>query len=271
MVKLNGQNLFLDPATPHAGFGQLPWEETDVQGIALDNKGGTFVTTTPPQSSDAVVERTATLKLGDDGWLQGKLAVTFIGQEALLRRLTADSQDDADRKKDLTDKVSAWLPAGATLTLTNEPDWKGSDDPLRAEFDVRMRPMGASSGHMALLSESFFSDADLPQFQHPERTYALYFAYPWEVHDDVTLTLPLTLQAGDLPTPINRPSGFGVYQLSCTKQPGALHFQRSVTLHGFYYDMQYYGQIRNYFDEARNADKQQVILRFSGTPAAQIH
>jgi hypothetical protein len=269
LVKLNGQDVYLDPASPHTAFGQLEWDETGVTGLVLNGQGGTFVTTTPPTSEGAVISRTATLQLGNDGWLRGKLTVSFNGEQARIRRRNADTKDDADRTKTLSDEVTAWLPPGTTLTLTNQPDWAGSEDPLNAEFDVRMRPVGSLAGHIALLSENIFSDGDLPRFDHPQRTYPIYFDYPWEVHDDVTLTLPLTLVAADPPAPINMPSPFGIYQLSCTKQPGALHFQRVVTLHGFYYPLQYYGDLRTYFDEVRNGDQQKVMLRGNGTQGAQ--
>jgi hypothetical protein len=269
LVTQNGQNLFLDPASPHCAFGELTWEESGVQGLKLDGSGGTFVTTTAPKSSDAVVERTATLQMGDDGELHGQLVVTFLGQDALDRRQAADLEDDVDRKKNLTDEVTSWLTAGATLKLTNQPDWAGSDSPLRAEFDVQMKIMGASSGHLMLISESFFSDANLPRFDHPLRNYAIYFDHPWEYRDDVTLTLPLILEATHLPAPIDNTSPYGVYQLSCTAQPGALHFQHVVTLSGIYFDVQYYAPLRSFFDEARHADQQQVMLQVAGTQGTQ--
>jgi hypothetical protein len=269
LVKLNGQDLFLDPATPHAGFGQLPWQETGVPGLALDNSGGTFVTTTAPKSSDTVIERAATLQMGDDGWLQGQLVVTFSGQAALERRQAADRQDPADRTKSLTDEVTAFLPPGAALTLTNQPDWAGSDSPLRAEFSIKMKPVGATTGHLVLISENFFSDADLPRFDHPLRTYPIYFDHPFEYRDDVTLTLPLLLQSGNLPAPIDRSSPYGVYQLSCTAQAGALHFQHVVTLSGIYYPVQFYAPLRSFFDEARHADQQQVMLQVAGSQGTQ--
>lgn len=268
-VNLNGQDVYFDPGTPHCAFGALPWPETGVEGLKLDDKGGTFVTTTSPKSSDAVIERAATLQMGDDGELHGQLVITFLGQDALDRRQAADLQDDIDRKKTLTDRVSSWLVAGATLTLTNQPDWAGSDSPLRAEFDVQMKAVGASSGHLMLISESFFSDANLPRFDHPMRIYPIYFDHPWEYRDDVTLTLPMVLEAGNLPAPIDRASPYGIYQLSCTKQPGALHFQHVVTLSGIYYDVQYYAPLRSFFDEARHADQQQVMLQAAGTPGTQ--
>jgi uncharacterized protein DUF3857 len=270
VVTLNGQNLFLDPADEHCAFGELTWQETGVQSLKLDSNGGTFVTTTPSKSADAVIARSATLTLADDGMLTGKLVVTFSGQEALDRRQVADLQDDVVRRKTLTDEVTSWLSAGATATLTNQPDWAGSDAPLRAEFDVRMKPVGATSGHLVLMSETFFA-TPLPEFDHPLRTYPVYFAYPWEYHDDVTLTLPVALQAGDLPAPVDNSTPFGVDRLSCVNQSGTLHFQHTITLAGIYYDIQYYGALRDYLDEARHADQQQVMLHVASAQGAQAH
>jgi hypothetical protein len=207
--------------------------------------------------------------MGNDNWLQGQLVVTFLGQQAMDLRQDADDQDDADRKKALTDKVVAWLPPGATVTLTNQPDWAGSNISLRAEFDVRMKTVNAISGHLVVMPESLFSDADMPRFDHPERTYPLYFDYPWEFRDDITLVLPMNLDVGDLPAPVDHATPFGHYELSCTKQPGALHFERIVTLPAFFYAVQYYGPLRAFFDEARNADHQQVMLQVAGSQGTQ--
>jgi hypothetical protein len=132
-----------------------------------------------------------------------------------------------------------------------------------------MKPVGATTGHLVLISENFFSDADLPRFDHPLRTYPIYFDHPFEYRDDVTLTLPLLLQSGNLPAPIDRSSPYGVYQLSCTAQPGALHFQHVVTLNGIYYPVQFNAPLRSFFDEARHADQQQVMLQVAGTQGTQ--
>jgi hypothetical protein len=271
LVTLNGQDVYLDPACAHCGFAQLPWPETETQGLKLDAQGGSFVTTPALKSSDAVIERTATLQMDDDGWLHGKLAVSFSGQQAMGLRQNADNQDGADRKKAVTDEVAAWLPANATLTLTNQPDWAGSDSPLRAEFDVRMKPVGAMAGHVVLISENCFADYDLPRFDHAVRTYPIDFDYPWEMRDNVSLALPAGLEAGELPAPVDRSTQFGTYHLSCDKQPGGLNFQRAVTLSAASFGLEYYGQLRAYFAAARIADQQQVMLRVAATRGVPAH
>ncbi len=268
-VNLNGQDIFLDPASKYCPFGLLPWPETGVQGIKLDKDGGAFVTTTQPKSSDALIERTATLHMGDDGWLEGTFAVSFHGQEALSRRQEAGNNDDVTRKKDLTDAVTKWLPAGATLELTNQPDWAGSETPLRAEFKVRTRPVGSTAGHRLLMSESLLDNPVAVRFEHPSRTNPVYFDYPMEFTDDINLSLALVLKASEIPAPIHKVTSYGEYDLSCEQVPGALHFHRRMTLAGFYYDASYYTDLRAYFDQARSNDGQQIILETGGTHASQ--
>ena len=265
-VNLNGQDIYLDPATKHCPFGLLPWEETGVQGIKLDKDGGSFVTTPPPKSSDALIERTGTLQMSNDGWLEGTLAVVFHGQEALWRRNNAENQDDETRNKNLTDTVKSWLPAGATLDLTNQPDWTGSETPLRAEFKVRSKFVGASTGRRLLMSESLLSNLVAVRFDHPVRTYPIYFDYPMEFTDDINLTLALVLQPESIPPAVHLAApGYGQYDLTCEQAPGALHFHRHMSLTGFYYDVPYYTDLRAYFDHARSTDGQQIIINARGT------
>jgi len=265
-VNLNGQDIYLDPATKHCPFGLLPWEETGVQGIKLDKDGGSFMTTPPPKSSDALIARTGTLQLSNDGWLTGTLAVDFNGQEALWRRRNAENQDDETRNKNLTDTVKEWLPAGATLDLTNQPDWAGSETPLRAEFKVRTKFVGASTGRRLLMSESLLSNLVAVRFDHPLRTYPIYFDYPMEFTDDINLTLALVLQPEAIPPAVHMAApGYGQYDLTCEQAPGGLHFHRRMSLTGFYYDVPYYTDLRAYFDHARSTDGQQVIIDVRGT------
>ena len=259
-VTLNGQDIFLDPATKHCSFGLLPWNETGVQGIKLDKDGGNFVTTTQPKSSDTVIERDATLAFGDAGWLAGKFIVSFSGQEALKRRIDNENVDDATRNKKQTDEVISWFPPGATLTLTNSPDWAGSEAPLRFEFDVKTHYAGTSTGHRVIMSETLLTDSWVPHFDHPDRKYPVYFDYPWTVKDDVTVTLALQLKVEGSSAPVDVNAPFAGYHLSCEKQPAALHFVREMNQDGIYYPLEHYSDIRRFFQMVRTSDAQQIIL-----------
>ena len=192
-----------------------------------------------------------------------------ITGEALARRLDAENQDNETRNKNLTDAVKDWLPAGATLELTNQTDWVASETPLRAEFKVHTKFVGASTGRRLLMSESLLSNLVAVNFEHPLRIYPIYFAYPWEFADEINVTVAPELQVESIPPAVHMTTAYGQYDLSCQQSSGALHFHRHMTLAGFYYGVPYYTDLRAYFDQARSTDGQQVILDIGETHASQ--
>jgi hypothetical protein len=262
-VKLGDKNLYLDPGNAHAPFGLLPWSETGVAGLKLDKQGGQLVSTTETSANDAVTRRVAKLAMGDDGSVEGKLTVMYVGQEALSRRIEADESDDAERKKSLIDEVKGWVPAGATVELTNSPDWSGSDNLLVAEFNVKTQAWGTQTGRRFLLSQSFFANPVARQFDHPSRTYPVYFDYAYTSTDDITLQLPLALRVTNVPAPQDRTNGLGFYQISSENQGASLHLTRKMGVIGILYPVQSYGAIRNFFNQVKAGDEQQVVLEIS--------
>ena len=259
-VKLGDKDVYLDPGNAHAPYGLLPWSETFVEGLKLDKDGGQFVVTAKTTSSDAVTRRVAKLAMGDDGIASGKLTVTFLGQEALSRRLSADDNDEAERKQSLVDEVKGWLSVGATVELTNSPEWKGSDTPLIAEFDIKMRPVGTQTGRRLLISQAIFANPVATQFDHVSRTYPVYFDYPYSAEDDVTLQLPLALRVANVPAAQDRQNGMGFYQISTENQGASLRLTRKMGVAGILYPVEAYGAIRNFFNQVKAGDEQQVIL-----------
>lgn len=262
-VKLGDKDVYFDPGNAHAPFGLLPWSETGVTGLKLDKQGGQFVSTTEPAADDAVTRRVARLVMGDDGMVEGKLTVTYVGQEALSRRLDADEDDDADRKKSLVDEVKGWVPAGATVELTNSPDWNGSDNLLVAEFNIKIRAWGTQTERRFLLSQSLFANPVASQFDHPSRTYPVYFDYPYTSVDDVTLQLPLVLRVTNVPAPQDRTNGLGFYQISSENQGASIHLTRKMGVIGILYPVKSYGGIRNFFNQVKAGDEQQIVLEVS--------
>src|SRR5206468_11710957 len=81
LVKVNGKDVYCDPATRFAPFGLLSWPETGVQGLKLDKDGGSWVTTTLPASSVLQIEGKADFKLTDTGSLEGRLVLSLLGLE----------------------------------------------------------------------------------------------------------------------------------------------------------------------------------------------
>ena len=261
LVKLNGTEVYCDPATAFAPFGLLSWPETAVKGLRLDKEGGSWVTTTLPPSSDSRIERKADLKLTETGSLEGKLTVTFSGLEALWRRIEERNEDAANRKRFLEDQVKEYIPVGIELDLTNQPDWGGSTPTLVAEFELKVPGWVSGAGRRALVPVGLFSAPEKHAFEHANRVHAIYFSYPSAKIDDVTIDLPLGWQVNSLPPVQGLDAKAALYSLKAENNKGTLHLTRRLNMDLLMVEAKLYPTLRNFFQVVRTGDEQQIVLQ----------
>jgi len=269
LVKLNGKDLYFDPGTAFAPYGLLPWIETGVKGLKLDKDGGSWVTTTMPDSSASHIERTANLKLiPETDSLEGKLTVTYTGLEAQRRRVEERNDDEADRKKFLEDDVKDYIPTSSEITLTNKPDWASSSNTLVAEFDVKIPGWVTDAGRRALLPIGVFSGTEKHLFDHAERRYAIYFQYPSQKIDDVTIELPEGWTVSTVPQEQTADGHVITYTAKATFDKNKLHLTRKLDVNVVLLDQRAYPALRTLFMAVRTGDEEQVVLQPGATTAS---
>ncbi len=267
LVKLDGKDLYLDPGIPFVPFRLLPWSETGSAGFLVSKDGGSWVTTPVPAAAESQVERTALLQLSDTGALEGKLTVTFSGLEALGRRLSEHQEDDTARKTFLEDEVKEYVPSSAEVELKNKPDWSGSAPTLVAEFNLKVPDWASSAGRRTLLSVGLFGGAEKHLFEHAVRVHPIYFQFPHQELDDVTIDLPPGWQATSLPKPQTVDIKACVYSFDAQKAGERLHMVRELTVNLGMADARHYGALRSFFQTVRTADEQQIIVTPGGAAA----
>ena len=268
LVKLNGKEVYCDPGTAFTPFGLLPWSETAVTGLRLDKDGGSWVKTTLPDSSASRIERKANLKLRDDGMLEGKLTIVFTGLEALYRRIDERNEDEASRKKYLEDTVKEYVPTGIEVELTNKPEWGSSSDKLVAEYDLKVPGWVSGAGRRVLLPVGFFSATEKHLFDHADRTHPVYFEFPFEKFDEVTIELPLGWQVSSLPPAKIQDAKAIKYTLKADENKGTLHVTRALDVDILLVDTKLYPTLRSFFQIVRTSDEQQIVLQ-PGAAAAK--
>jgi hypothetical protein len=261
LVKLNGKDVYFDPGVAFTPYGLLEWPETGVAGLRLDKDGGSWIQSTLPQSSDSRIERKAKLSLSETGDLEGKLTVTFTGLEGMSRRLEKIHSDDADRKRSLEDEVKDYVPVATEVDLTNQPDWKSASQPLVAEFNIKIPGWVAGAGSRALFPVGLFSAPEQHIFEHANRVHPIYFEFPLEKVDDVTIDLPLGWQVQSLPKAQNQDGHVVAYNLLVEKSVTSLHLTRKITVDFLLIEAKYYPALRNFFQVVRTGDEEQIVLQ----------
>lgn len=261
MVKLNGKDLYFDPGSKFVPYGMLPWEETSVRGMKLDKEGGSWVQSPYPDSAASQIQRTANLKLDEQGNLEGTLKLSYTGLEAWSRRLEERHEDDQARKKFFEDVLKSYVPAAIESELTNQPDWTNTEAPLVAEFHVKIQGWVSSAGRRALFPVGIFDATEKHVFSHTNRVYGICFEYPFQKIDDVTVELPSGWTVSSVPAAQDKDAKAAEYTLKVEDKKTELHITRTLRSDLFAVPKDTYPALRNFFEIVRSGDDQQIVLQ----------
>ncbi len=269
LVKVDGKELYLDPGAAFTPFGLLPWMETGVIGLKLDRDGGKWITTSLPDSDASRIERKSDLKLTEDGSLEGKLTVAWTGLEGMWRRIDQRNEDETSRKKFLEDDVKESIALGSDVELVKQPDWKSSETALTAEFTLKVPGFATAAGRKVLLPASLFSASEKHLFEHAERVYPIYFAYPFKKIDNITIDLPIGWKTTTLPQPVDLDLKGAEFKLNVEDQKGLLHIQRELRIDVMIAPKDLYPSIRGFYQRVRTEDDQQIMVLPGAASASQ--
>jgi hypothetical protein len=261
LVKVNGQDTYFDPGAAFTPFGMLTWEETSVQGLRLDKDGGSWITTTLPSPSQSRIESVGKLKLSDTGDLEGTLTITLTGLEGMYNRIEERNADEVSRKKFLEELATSQIAVAADAELTNKPDWTSSETPLVAEFNLKIPGWVSDAGKRALIPAAIFTAGEKGVFEHNIRVHPIYFSYPYEKADDVTIELPSGWQVSSLPKGQELDGHLILYSLKVENTPTGLRQTRKLSVDILLLEQKYYGALRNFFQVVRTGDAEQVVLQ----------
>jgi len=264
LVNVDGKDIYLDPGTPHAQFGLLPWARSAVAGMHLKSKKEWDWVMTPDQPfSAAVTSRTADLSLAD-GVIKGTATITYRGQDALTRRLDAQNDDDAARRKSFEDETKALFPEGSTVKLTKVEGIGGVSEPLIVTFDVELPNLGTMTGSRALIPMSIFGATAKSPFSAEQRSYPIYFRYQHEIDDRITLRVPDGYAVENLPRQVTMDLGAVSFTSRHERKENVLTLERKLSIRAFVIGTEHYKILRRFYGELIAADRDAVVLKKAG-------
>jgi hypothetical protein len=272
-VLVDGKSIFLDPATRYCPYGLLPWEEMDAGGIRMDENHALVEHTPSPNSWEAVIARKGRFKLDEHQNLQGKLEVSFTGQEALSRRIKANDEDEAGHRKLLEDEIESWLPKNATVKLISASGWTTSTTPLTAVFEIQETDFASRVGERLLFPAFVFQTPWTKAFQSQTRENMVDLHYGHQETDDLTFETPPGYQWENFPSSRSKKEAFATYDLSTEKQGAEMRLKRTLNMEGYFFQTKNYPGLRRFFESLRKNDDEQAILHaaaasVSGNPSS---
>jgi hypothetical protein len=261
LVKLNGQDLILDPGAYLAPFGLLPWELTGVSALQVDKDGDTWLETTLGNGGVTRILRVGDFKLSEDGTLEGSIRMTLTGQVAFAHRIDQMRASDSERKKVLEEEIRTSIPLASEVQLTNSPDWTSSSPALMAEFHVKVPGWATSGGKRLLLPVGLFSSGEKQTFEPATRQYSIYFEFPFDHFDDFRVTLPAGWKIADVPKTSGTDLKAAKYVYSFNNSETAVNIHREFKVDFVLMEAQFYPSIRSLYQSLKTKDQQQVVLK----------
>lgn len=260
LVRLNGENIYFDPATRFCPYGMIPWFENDAAGVRWDKAGGDALQVKSPASLLATVERRADLKVQPDGALDGTLEIVYTGQEALDLRLSAYNEDDAGRRKIAEDQVKVLTPSGVTVDIDSVSGWQESEQPLRITCHFHAARFASLTPHRMLFPMSVFQMGQKNPYNKTHRANPLYFQRNYVRKDQITITQPSGYQLEAMPPDCQDKRSFANFHITRTADGPLLKLERLREMNGYYYSASIYGPLQDHAEKVRKCDAENVVL-----------
>jgi hypothetical protein len=262
VVKLNGNDVYLDPGTEFCPFGMVRWRHTSDKGLRLEKSGGTFVVIPPATADKSQLRRVANAAITADGSLKGTLDVEFKGNGALEHRLSALNEDDAGRRKRLEDEAKEWLPEGAIVSLDNVEGWEGSDAPLHVRYKIDIPSFASVAGKRLLIPAALFKTAKQKQaFQHNDRKYSVYFPFAYEEIDNLIFQIPEGYSAEAVPAAQDIKLSATRFATSRSFSSNQFVSKRALIVNGIIFPLSQYPELKDFFGKLQAADDEQLVLQ----------
>ncbi len=179
----------------------------------------------------------------------------------MYQRLEEQHTDEVERKKYLEEQLKSQIEAGTEVELTNQPDWTNSETPLVAEFNLKIPGWASGAGSRVMIPAAIFTAAERGIFEHANRVHPIYFYYPQQKTDDVTVELPPGWKISSVPKTQNQNGNVITYNLSVEPGTGSLRLTRNLNIDFLMLEQKYYGPLRAFFQMVRTGDGEQVVLQ----------
>jgi transglutaminase superfamily protein len=259
---------FFDPATIYLPYGMLRWQEESMNAMIVDPVSPIFTMTPLAPPEKTIEKRTATLRLDEEGVLEGDITVSATGHLGVDRKQFNDDLSPEEREQNLRDQIKARLSIAeiSNIRIENVTD---PVKPFTYSYHVRAPGYAQRTGKRLFLQPAYFQRGVGALLPTSERRHAIYFHYPWYEDDSVSIELPAGFTADTLEAP--EPwalSPLGKYEIKLAIEGRFIEYRRSFYFCGggiILFPIRAYSQLKGVFDLIHERDNRSISLKQSAS------
>ena len=253
--------VFADPAEPAAPFGELPWFDRGVTGLAV--KGSKVQEAAIPAGTpdDNLSVTKISLQVGGDWKAEGDAEINLKGTEAINFRGDLLEESPERMEQYLTDYFG-YGRADAVVSNISHPDIRDSSQAFVLKAHLKQK-LTDESGPGELLVNPWMDDQyNSPIFKASERHSAVRFYGPEKRVSTSEWKLAPEIKIEQLPKEVKIENDLGGFSHSCTQNGNTVACTRSFYLKKTRIQTTTdYLDARKFFDEIAKNDQEVMVLR----------
>jgi hypothetical protein len=253
--------VFADPAEPAAPFGELPWFDRGVTGLAV--KGSKVQEAAIPAGTpdDNLSVTKISLQVGGDWKAEGDAEINLKGTEAINFRGDLLEESPEKMERYLTDYFG-YGRADADVSNISHPDIRDSSQAFVLKAHLKQK-LTDESGPGELLVNPWMDDQyNSPIFKASERHSAVRFYGPEKRVSTSEWKLAPEIKIEQLPKEVKIENDLGGFSHSCTQNGNTVACTRSFYLKKTRIQTTTdYLDARKFFDEIAKNDQEVMVLR----------
>jgi len=260
-VNLKDGVVFADPAEPAAPFGELPWFDRGVTGLAVKGSKVQEAVIPAGTADDNLSVTKISMQVGRDWKAEGDAEINMKGTEAIDFRgdLLEESPEKMERR--LTDYFG-YGHADAVVSNIAHPDIRDSSQQLVIKAHLRQK-LTDESGPGELLVNPWLDDQyNSPVFKARERHSAVRFDGPEKRVSTSEWKLAPEIKVEQLPKEVKIENDLGGFSHSCDQSGNTVTCTRAFYLKKTQLQTNVeYLNARKFFDEIAKNDQEVMVLR----------
>ena len=253
--------IFADPADAASPFGEVPWFDRGVHGLAV--KGSKVQEAVIPAGTvdDNVSTGTTAMRIAKDWTTEGDTEIDLKGAEAI--ELRADLLEESPEKVEqrLTD-IFEYGNSDAEVTQIAHPELRDSSQPFVLKAHVREKLVNESGPGGLLLNPWVGDEYRRPRFTTNVRHSAVRFNNPEKRISTSSWQLAPEIKVEQLPKKVEIENDFGGFARSCTQNDATVTCTRTFYLKKLVLTTNVeYLSAKKFFDEIAKDDQEVIVLQ----------
>jgi transglutaminase-like putative cysteine protease len=263
-VNLAGAWHFVEPSNRMSTSGELLWFQEWEPVMVLDPKKPIMTRTPLTPASATVRRRTATLKLSEDGTLEGDVEVAYTGHYG--QRMKRDDEQDTveERTASVREAYTRRMP-GAEISDVVVENVTDPAKPYINRFKLRVPGFAQKTGSRMFVQLAALQKGIEPVFASEMRTQDVYFPHGWTEEDALSIALPdgWRIEAPTRPAAVNGGVGRHQIALDSTDAWRTLQIKRTFVYgltDALVVTRATYPVLKKFFDLVQQKDAHTVVL-----------